>query len=275
MSSSFNTDPFRILSERLRNADLEREYRAFALQDNINQAVLFITITTIPVIMVSIRNAMLLLSDKAMPNWLFSNFILQLVVLTILLGFAFGVRFVKSSVTLELVLLVYMITIGVIVVGGQMNPPPDYVGTVYLIYIVNNLLLMPVPTRTQTPPTVVFIAAISYVLHARREPTYATENTNQYITMISLLIISFAFSLMLGRHRRLNFLHFKREEDTRTKLEAALGGVKQMTGIIPICKSCNDILDDTGTWQPIQTYITQNSKAEFSQGICPNCSEKS
>ncbi|MBI4773866.1 MAG: DUF3365 domain-containing protein [Deltaproteobacteria bacterium] len=57
-------------------------------------------------------------------------------------------------------------------------------------------------------------------------------------------------------------------------LEDALGEVKTLQGIIPICSGCKKIRDDEGYWQQVETYIQKHSGAQFSHGICPVCAEE-
>jgi YesN/AraC family two-component response regulator len=58
------------------------------------------------------------------------------------------------------------------------------------------------------------------------------------------------------------------------ELQAALANVKLLSGLLPICASCKKIRDDKGYWQQIETYIHAHSEAEFTHGICPECSVK-
>jgi hypothetical protein len=58
------------------------------------------------------------------------------------------------------------------------------------------------------------------------------------------------------------------------KLQDALEVVKQMTGLIPICTYCHKIRDDSGYWKHFETYLKEHSDAEFSHGLCPDCTEK-
>src|SRR5205085_8211257 len=61
--------------------------------------------------------------------------------------------------------------------------------------------------------------------------------------------------------------------DRVQELEAALAQVKLLQGILPICSYCKNIRNDQNYWQRVEEYITQNSEAMFSHGICPNCYE--
>lgn len=58
------------------------------------------------------------------------------------------------------------------------------------------------------------------------------------------------------------------------KLNETLAKVKQLSGLLPICASCNMIRDDGGRWQPLEVYIHEHSEAEFSHSLCPGCFKK-
>ena len=57
-------------------------------------------------------------------------------------------------------------------------------------------------------------------------------------------------------------------------LREALAKIKTLHGLIPICASCKKIRDDKGYWNSVESYIRERSEAEFTHGICPECSEK-
>lgn len=59
--------------------------------------------------------------------------------------------------------------------------------------------------------------------------------------------------------------------DRVRELEEALGQVKQLKGLLPICAYCKSVRDDKNYWQRVETYITAHSDARFSHGICPDC----
>jgi hypothetical protein len=63
-------------------------------------------------------------------------------------------------------------------------------------------------------------------------------------------------------------------ENMISELQAAIGKVKQLSGLLPICASCKKIRDDKGYWSQIEVYIKSRSEAEFSHGICPDCEKK-
>jgi len=57
-------------------------------------------------------------------------------------------------------------------------------------------------------------------------------------------------------------------------LQSALSEVKTLKGFLPICSSCKKIRDDKGYWNQIESYIQEYSDAQFSHGMCPECSDK-
>lgn len=67
----------------------------------------------------------------------------------------------------------------------------------------------------------------------------------------------------------------KRLEEERenlvVSLQDALGQVKTLRGLLPICANCKKIRDDEGYWHKVEVYIEKNSEAQFSHGICPEC----
>lgn len=58
------------------------------------------------------------------------------------------------------------------------------------------------------------------------------------------------------------------------ELRQALAEIKTLRGIIPICASCKKIRDDEGYWHDVAVYIRDHSEAEFSHGLCPDCTDK-
>ncbi len=68
--------------------------------------------------------------------------------------------------------------------------------------------------------------------------------------------------------------HEKERDALIDNLKKSLTKVRKLSGLLPICASCKKIRDDKGYWNQIEAYIRDHSEAEFSHGICPECSEK-
>ncbi len=57
-------------------------------------------------------------------------------------------------------------------------------------------------------------------------------------------------------------------------LQLALEEIKELSGMLPICAHCKKIRDDSGYWHQIESYIEKHSHAEFSHGMCQECTEE-
>ena len=55
------------------------------------------------------------------------------------------------------------------------------------------------------------------------------------------------------------------------ELQDALGQVRTLHGLIPICAWCKKIRNDEGYWQQVEVYFSEQSEADFTHGICPEC----
>ena len=58
------------------------------------------------------------------------------------------------------------------------------------------------------------------------------------------------------------------------ELEEALGQIKTLKGLIPMCAGCKKIRDDQGYWQQVEEYILEHSEAAVNHGLCPDCLKK-
>ena len=58
------------------------------------------------------------------------------------------------------------------------------------------------------------------------------------------------------------------------ELQAALGHIKTLKGLLPICMYCKKIRDDKQYWQQVEQYVTSHTEAQFSHSICPDCYKK-
>lgn len=47
-----------------------------------------------------------------------------------------------------------------------------------------------------------------------------------------------------------------------------------LRGILPICAHCKKIRDSQGQWHQIESYISSQTEARFSHGICPDCMKR-
>jgi hypothetical protein len=80
------------------------------------------------------------------------------------------------------------------------------------------------------------------------------------------LIFSLAMHILI-----VNGLVMLNVQRLEMELTAAQGEVNLLSGLLPICSGCKRIRDEQGGWQPVESYISGHSEAEFTHGICPDC----
>ncbi len=61
------------------------------------------------------------------------------------------------------------------------------------------------------------------------------------------------------------------EKKILVELKRSIEKAKRLSGIIPICAACKKIRDKDGKWVQLEVFIRDNSEADFSHGICPDC----
>jgi len=78
----------------------------------------------------------------------------------------------------------------------------------------------------------------------------------------------------INRHIKKTIARRKLEQEREKlsdELQDALAKVKQLTGLVPVCTSCNKIRDDKVFWNQIEAYMLGRPDPEPAQGICPEC----
>lgn len=134
--------------------------------------------------------------------------------------------------------------------------------------------------------TAMIIASIATMIASELFFTLYADNVYGKANLIGhfLKIISFFFiykamiEVSLKRPYSMLFRDLKNSEEElireKEMLKEALGHIKTLKGMLPICAACKKIRDDSGYWNHIEVYIRDHSEAEFSHSICPECANK-
>jgi len=85
-------------------------------------------------------------------------------------------------------------------------------------------------------------------------------------------LLAYVIGKFKTKEERLEQTELDLLERTR-QLEEALMQVRELKGIIRICATCKNICDEDGSWIPLESFITERSRALFSHGFCPTCYE--
>lgn len=96
--------------------------------------------------------------------------------------------------------------------------------------------------------------------------------------VVGIALILLASFIFWNRKLSQEIKERKKAESEKEKvieeLKEVLDEIRTLRGILPICCECKKIRDDKGHWDHIECYISSRTDAEFSHGICPDCSKK-
>jgi len=98
-----------------------------------------------------------------------------------------------------------------------------------------------------------------------------------YITKpVNLKLMKLRVRNQIELKRRRNLIQEQNALLTRQKeaLEATLGRIKRLEGMLSICMQCKKIRSENNDWHQLEKYIVEHSDAVFSHGICPECLDK-
>jgi CheY-like chemotaxis protein len=63
----------------------------------------------------------------------------------------------------------------------------------------------------------------------------------------------------------------------RVKVGERILGLREelltLEGLLSICSYCKRLRDERGAWVPLERYVTAQSGAKFTHGVCPDCYE--
>jgi DNA-binding response OmpR family regulator len=65
----------------------------------------------------------------------------------------------------------------------------------------------------------------------------------------------------------------KRCAERVTELKGALDEVRKLQSLLPICKYCKRLRDDSDCWHIFDGYIRDEAGTDFSKVVCPDCME--
>jgi AmiR/NasT family two-component response regulator len=75
-----------------------------------------------------------------------------------------------------------------------------------------------------------------------------------------------AVTIAMARHADLMELRRLNQE-----LQTALGEIKTLRGILPLCSFCKKIRTAEGKWEDADVYIHRHTEADISHSLCPDC----
>lgn len=111
-----------------------------------------------------------------------------------------------------------------------------------------------------------FVWAYADRLSGHGYSSYYFSVWNPLIRLMSFLFAGYATSKI--------FILLKSEKIKTKSLEKALSEIKVLESFLSICCVCKKIRNEDGSWQQLESYISENSSTEFSHSYCPECAKK-
>jgi ligand-binding sensor domain-containing protein len=96
-----------------------------------------------------------------------------------------------------------------------------------------------------------------------------TQTTGFRLAVAGLaVVLAFAAAWALSQAERRRALRLQAEVDR------AIGELRILRGMLPICAWCKQVRDDNGAWTALEQYVLEHSEAEWTHGICEACESK-
>ena len=107
-----------------------------------------------------------------------------------------------------------------------------------------------------------------------RQSTAGREVVGGLTTFMAMSYILFVQPavLSIARDVSLRWEHEQARNSLLKELQAAMVKIKTLKGMIPICSNCKKLRNDDGYWQQVEEYLRQHTDADFSYGLCDQCS---
>jgi ligand-binding sensor domain-containing protein len=94
--------------------------------------------------------------------------------------------------------------------------------------------------------------------------------TGWFLVLAALSLVLAIVSIPLLRLRQVR----ARARELDRRVQEAVGELKVLSGLLPMCAWCKKIRDDRGYWSKIEAYLSARTDAQFTHGICPDCTDK-
>ncbi len=182
----------------------------------------------------------------------------------------------RNENLIDFTVLVTVILFNLFISIVNCTRPVDYYTYLFVDLLVIFVSFLYVPNRFlyQVLPVTLFMVTEIIVFFNFRTMPDAVSLFAMGVSFLVAVVIGLLAAHSRHISNRKMFLSWRAEKDLREKYEEALGKIKTLSGLLPICASCKKIRDDKGYWNHIEQYIREHSEAEFTHGLCPDCIKK-
>lgn len=264
-------DSIHPLSACFRDAQTEDEYRTHYLDADRKQYVLAIVLSVIGMLLFIRSDRMLFGSSLTF------IFLLGLRVSFSILSAAVAFILVKMRRAFQIDVLMFSwgILYFTAIVIIYATRPPEFVRNAYLdiLMLMVPYLLFNIRFWMQLTPQLLY-SAVSIAMLASNETVPAVTMNAMITTYVFSNIMGIIAAWRFHVSRRQQFSHYLQEKRLNSDLREAMGNLRVLRGLMPICSRCKKIRDEEGYWKKLEEYIEQHSEAQFSHSLCDKCANE-
>ncbi len=91
---------------------------------------------------------------------------------------------------------------------------------------------------------------------------------------ICLIVNGISIHIIYKRYeieRNLNKTMLNQAINDKELIEKSMNEIQILRGLLPLCSHCKKIKDDKGVWNQLEIFIQNNSEAQISHSLCPEC----
>ncbi len=135
-------------------------------------------------------------------------------------------------------------------------------------------VVLPVSFTSQVVVASVFTVGDALILTYLKVPVSRAMVADVLTAHCCAHVLGLVVSWQFQRSRRDQFRAHREAELAQTQEQRALGELRMLQGILPICSHCKRIRNENGEWSQLEVYVRRHSDADFSHSICPQCEAK-
>lgn len=168
-----------------------------------------------------------------------------------------------------------MLTALGVVASFAVLPPGYTTHTAWSVFLVLAMyVVLPVSFTSQVVVASIFTVGDALILTYLKVPVSRAMVADILTAHCCAHVLGLVVSWQFQRSRRDQFRAHREAELAQTQEQRALGELRMLQGILPICSHCKRIRNENGEWSQLEVYVRRHSDADFSHSICPQCEAK-
>ena len=162
---------------------------------------------------------------------------------------------------------------GATVIALQLVRPADNLTVIRfeIMMVVGYFTALPNRPLLQAIPGIALAVASLAILIFRPSHVPVYEIYSSALTFALAIGLGALVTVRRDAQQRREADALRAEQELRASLEQAMSELRVLKGVLPTCAHCKRIHTDAGEWQQMELYVRENSEAEFSHGVCPDC----